>query len=73
MAKADTKPIKRPKRTDPEQFERFIAAARNRSIDESLEDFAYPSAKEKPRRAGAIAGFSDGEPLKRSGNRSPST
>ena len=40
MAKADTKPTKRPKRTDPERFERFIAAARKRGIDESLEHFA---------------------------------
>jgi hypothetical protein len=40
MAKADTKLIMRPKRTDPEQFERFIAAARKRGVDESLEDFA---------------------------------
>jgi hypothetical protein len=51
MAKADTKPIKRPKGTDPEQFERFIAAARNRSIDESLEDFAmkFVAAEKKAR------------------------
>jgi hypothetical protein len=40
MAKADTKPIKWPQRTDSEQFERFIEAARKRRFDESLEDFA---------------------------------
>jgi hypothetical protein len=36
---------KRPKRTDPEQFERFIEAARRRGVNESLEDFAVKFQK----------------------------
>lgn len=40
MAEPDAKPIKWPIRADPEQFERFLEAARKRSVDESLEDFA---------------------------------
>jgi len=51
MAKADTKPIKWPKRTDPEQFERFIAAARKRRFDESLEDFAAKFFQERAAKA----------------------
>jgi hypothetical protein len=45
MAKADAKPKKRPKRTDPAQFERFIEAARRRGVNESLEDFAVKFQK----------------------------
>ena len=52
MAKADAKPKKRPTRTDPEQFERFIAAARKRSIDESLENFAAKFFQERAAKAG---------------------
>ena len=48
MAKADAKPNNRRKRTDPEQFERFIAAARKRGVDESLEDFAAKFGKIVP-------------------------
>ena len=51
MAKADAKPKKRPTRTDPEQFERFIAAARKRSIDESLENFAAKFFQERAAKA----------------------
>lgn len=51
MAKADTKPTKRPKRTDPERFERFIAAARKRGIDESLEHFAAKFFQERAAKA----------------------
>ena len=36
MAKADAK---RGKRTDKEQFERFVAAARKAGVNESMEDF----------------------------------
>jgi len=39
MAKV-TKRKKRPGRTDPAEFERFIDAARKRGADETLEDFA---------------------------------
>jgi hypothetical protein len=51
MAKADAKPKKRPKRTDPAQFERFIEAARRRGVNESLEDFAvkFVAAEKKAR------------------------
>jgi hypothetical protein len=51
MAKADAKPKKRPKRTDPAQFERFIEAARRRGVNESLEDFAvkFVAAQKKAR------------------------
>jgi hypothetical protein len=52
MAKADTKPIKWPNRTDPEQFERFIAAARKRRFDESLEDFAAKFFQDRAAKAG---------------------
>ncbi len=48
MTKADATPKKHPKRTDPGQFERFLAAARKRSIDESLEDFAAKFRKTIP-------------------------
>jgi hypothetical protein len=51
MEKADAKPKKRPKRTDPTRFERFIEAARKRGVDESLEDFAmkFVAAEKKAR------------------------
>ncbi len=48
MAKADTKPIKLAKRTDPQQFQRFIEAARKRGMNESLEDFAVRFGKSVP-------------------------
>jgi len=38
MAKAIAKK-KRPKRTDKEQFERFVQAARKLGVNESMEDF----------------------------------
>jgi hypothetical protein len=50
MAKADTKLIMRPKRTDPEEFKRFMEAARKRRFDESLEDFAVKFFKIVPPR-----------------------
>ena len=40
MEKAAAKQKKRPKKTDPEEFERFLEAARKRGVNESLEDFA---------------------------------
>jgi hypothetical protein len=52
MAKAETKLIMRPRRTDPEQFERFIAAARKRGVDESLEDFAAKFFQDRAAKAG---------------------
>jgi hypothetical protein len=52
MAKADAKPIKRPKRTDPAQFARFIEAARKRRFDESLEDFAAKFFQDRAAKAG---------------------
>jgi hypothetical protein len=40
MAKVVAKRKKRPGRTDPAQFKRFIEAARKRGVDETLEEFA---------------------------------
>jgi hypothetical protein len=37
---------------DPEQFERFIGAARKRSIDESLEHFAAKFFQDRAAKAG---------------------
>jgi hypothetical protein len=52
MEKAGAKRKNRAKRTDSEQFERFLEAARKRGIDESLEDFAAKFRKiVPPRRA----------------------
>ena len=51
MAKADAKPKKRPNRTDPAQFERFIEAARKRGINESLEDFAAKFSQDRAAKA----------------------
>jgi hypothetical protein len=49
--KSRRKAKKRPKRTDPAQFERFIEAARRRGVNESLEDFAvkFVAAEKKAR------------------------
>jgi hypothetical protein len=38
----------KPKERDPEQFQRFIEAARKRGINESLEDFAVRFDKSVP-------------------------
>jgi hypothetical protein len=40
MTKVDAKRKREPKERDPEQFQRFIEAARKRGMNESLEDFA---------------------------------
>jgi hypothetical protein len=48
MAKVAAMRKKRPKRTDPEQFERFVEAARKRGVDESLEEFAAKFRKIVP-------------------------
>ena len=48
MEKAAAKQKKRPKKTDPEQFERFLEAARKRGVNESLEDFAVKFRKIVP-------------------------
>jgi len=48
MEKVAAKQKKRPKKTDPEQFERFLTAARNRGVNESLEDFAVKFRKIVP-------------------------
>jgi len=45
MKKASAMQRKHRKRTDPDQFERFLEAARNRGVDESLEDFAVKFRK----------------------------
>ena len=39
MAKADAKQNKRPKKTDKQQFERFVATARKLGVNDSMEDF----------------------------------
>jgi hypothetical protein len=56
MAKVDAKRKKEPKVSDPEPFQRFIEAARQRDMNESLEEFAarfgkssLPKPKPKPR------------------------
>jgi hypothetical protein len=48
MAKDATKRIVEPKTDDGEQFRRFLEAARKRSMDESLEDFAARFGKSAP-------------------------
>lgn len=48
MAKVDAKRKREPKKSDPEQFQRFIEAARKRSMNESLEDFAVKFGKSVP-------------------------
>jgi hypothetical protein len=45
MEKASAMQRKHRKRTDPDQFERFLEAARKRGVDESLEDFAVQFKK----------------------------
>jgi hypothetical protein len=39
MGKAGQKQKKRPKRTDKQQFERFVATARKLGVNDSMEDF----------------------------------
>jgi hypothetical protein len=48
MTKIVAKRKREPKGSDPEQFQRFIEAARKRDIDESLEDFAVRFGKSAP-------------------------
>jgi hypothetical protein len=48
MAKVVAKRKKRPGRTDPAQFERFIEAARKRGINQTLEEFAARFRKTVP-------------------------
>jgi hypothetical protein len=48
MEKADVKQRKRPKRTDKEQFERFVQAARKHGVNESMEDFTVKFRKIVP-------------------------
>jgi hypothetical protein len=45
MTKIDAKRKREPKGRDPEQFQRFIEAARKRDMSESLEDFAVRFGK----------------------------
>jgi hypothetical protein len=49
MAKAAAKK-KKPKRTDKEQFERFVQAARKHGVNESMEDFQVKFRKIVPPR-----------------------
>jgi hypothetical protein len=54
MTKLDARRKKEAKGSDPEQFQRFIEAARKRDMNESLEDFAArfgkgPPPKPKPK------------------------
>ena len=48
MTKLDAKPKRQSKESDPEQFQRFIEAARKRDMNESLEDFAARFGKSPP-------------------------
>ena len=48
MAKVAAKRKSEPKKSDPDQFQRFIEAARKRGMDESLEDFAVRFGKSAP-------------------------
>jgi hypothetical protein len=48
MTKVDAKQKRKPKRGDADQFQRFIEAARKRSMNESLEDFAVRFGKSVP-------------------------
>jgi hypothetical protein len=51
MAKAVAKK-KRPKKTDKEQYERFVEAARKLGVNESMEDFTVKFRKiVRPKRA----------------------
>ena len=56
MQKADAKRKKRPIKTDPEQFERFLQAARSRDVNESLEDFAAKFQKIVPPKRSSSPG-----------------
>jgi hypothetical protein len=54
MTRLNAKRKKVSKESDPEQFQRFIEAARKRDMNESLEDFAAgfgkgPPPKPKPK------------------------
>ena len=53
MTKLDARRKEEAKESDPEQFQRFIEAARKRDVNESLDDFAPRfgnSPPPKPRR-----------------------
>jgi|GraSoi2013_100cm_1033763.scaffolds.fasta_scaffold25769_3 hypothetical protein len=54
MAKADAKQKKRPRKTDKQQFERFVATARKLGVNESMEDFQVKFRKIVPPKRGAI-------------------
>jgi hypothetical protein len=56
MEKADAMRKKRPTKTDPEQFERFLQAARSRGVNESLEDFAVKFQKIVPPKRSSSPG-----------------
>jgi hypothetical protein len=51
MAKAVAKK-KKPRRTDKEQFERFVQAARKHGVNESMEDFQVKFRKIIPPACG---------------------
>jgi hypothetical protein len=48
MAKVAAKREREPKKDVPEEFQRFLEAARKRSMNESLEDFAARFGKSVP-------------------------
>jgi len=48
MEKAGAKRKKPPKRTDKQQFERFVQAARKLGVNESMEDFQVKFRKIVP-------------------------
>jgi len=54
MAKAAAKK-KKPKRTDKEQFERFVQTARKLGVNDSMEDFQVKFRKIiRPKRRGEV-------------------
>jgi hypothetical protein len=48
MEKAAAEKKKKPKKTDKEQFERFVQAARKHGVNESMEDFTVKFRKIVP-------------------------
>jgi hypothetical protein len=52
MAKVAAKPKKK-KRTDKEQFERFVATARKLGVNDSMEDFQVKFRKIVPPKKGS--------------------
>lgn len=56
MAKAAAEKKKKPKKTDKEQFERFVQTARKIGVNESMEDFQVKFRKIVPVRRATTRG-----------------